>query len=181
MMPIRLHKTTQAEFSMKRSLLNPRHPVAALTICVAGICSLTSVDLQANDVQVGRYSVLTAVPTEAQRELLATTVVVRLPERIQTVGEAVRYLLHRSGYRLAAPESIGPDTLVLYSLPLPAVHRTLGPMTLEDALETLAGPVFNLVEDPVHRLITFERCAADQVATRDGGTATEMEVVQDDN
>ena len=119
-----LRKTTEAEFIMKRSLLNPTHPVTALTICVTGICALTSLNLQANDIQVGRYSLLTAAPTKAQVELLATTVAVPLPGRIQTVGEAVRYLLQRSGYRLAAPESIGPDTLALISLPLPAVHRT---------------------------------------------------------
>jgi type IV pili sensor histidine kinase/response regulator len=31
-------------------------------------------------------------------------------------------------------------------------------MSLQSALETLAGPAFRLVEDPVHRLVTFERC-----------------------
>ena len=181
MMPTWLHKTTEAEFIMKRFLLNPTHPVTALTICVAGICTLTSVDLQANDVQVGRYSLLAAAPTESQTKLLATTVAVRLPGRIQTVGEAVQYLLQRSGYRLAAPESIGPDTVALFALPLPAVHRSLGPITLRDALETLAGPVFNLVQDPVHRLITFERCVVEQVAVQDARTTNEAEVAQDDD
>ena len=92
---------------------------------------------------------------------------VRFPERIQTVGEAVRYLLQRSGYRLATAESIGPDTVALFALPLPTVHRSLGPMALKDALETLAGPVFHLVQDPVHRLITFERCAVDREVVPD--------------
>ena len=32
-------------------------------------------------------------------------------------------------------------------------------MTLREALETLAGRPFHLVQDPVHRLITFEQCA----------------------
>ena len=118
---------------------------------------------------------------KAQAELLAATMTVRLPERIQTVGEAVRYLLHRSGYRLADPESIGPDTVALFMLPLPAVHRTLGPMTLKDALETLAGPAFRLVRDPVHRLITFERCTTDQVVAREERMTAEVEVAQDDD
>ena len=166
---------------MKRSIFHPTHPLAAIAICVAGICTVASVNLQANDIQVGRYSLLVATPTEAQAELLATTMTVRFPERIQTVGEAVRYLLQRSGYRLATAESIGPDTAALFALPLPAVHRSLGPMTLRDALETLAGPVFHLVQDPVHRLISFERCAADWVAVQDAGTTIEMEVAQDDN
>ena len=181
MMPTWLHTTTEAEFSMKRSLLNPTHPVTALTICVACICTLTSVDLQANDIQVGRYSLLTTAPTEAQTKLLTTKVAVRLPGRIQTVGEAVRYLLQRSGYRLAAPESIGPNAVALFTLPLPAVHRNLGPMTLRDALKILAGPEFHLVQDPVHRLITFERCATDRVAVEDTATTIETEVGQDDD
>ena len=166
---------------MKRSIFHPTHPVAAIAICIAGICTVASVNLQAKDSQVGRYSLLAATPTQAQAELLATTMTVRFPERIQTVGEAVRYLLQRSGYRLATAESIGPDTAALFALPLPAVHRSLGPMTLRDALETLAGPVFHLVQDPVHRLITFERCAADWVAVQDTGATIEMEVAQDDN
>jgi type IV pili sensor histidine kinase/response regulator len=103
---------------------------------------------------------------------------VRFPERIQTVGEAVRYLLQRSGYRLATADSIGPDTAALFALPLPAVHQSLGPMTLRDALETLAGPAFHLVQDPVHRLITFERCAVDRPAIQDTGAIIEIEVAQ---
>ena len=166
---------------MKGSIFSPRHPVTAIATCVAGICTVASVNLQANDLQVGRYSLFAATPTQAQAELLATTMTVRFPNRIQTVGEAVRYLLQRSGYRLADPELIGPDTVALFALPLPAVHRSLGPMTLRDALETLAGPAFHLVQDPVHRLITFERCAPDRVAVQDTVTTIEMEVAQDDN
>ncbi|MCP5443400.1 MAG: pili assembly chaperone [Chromatiaceae bacterium] len=162
---------------MKRFLYHPTHPVTATTIFIVGLCTLTSLNLKADDAQVGRYSVIAAVPTKAQTDLLATTLTIRLPERIQTMGEAVRYLLQRSGYRLAKVESIEPDTLALFALPLPAVHRSLGPMTLRDALKTLAGPMFNLVQDPVHRLVTFERCSPDQLAV---GTNIEMEVVQDE-
>ena len=147
---------------MKRSNFLPTLPAPAIAACVAGICIVVSANLQANDVQVGRYSLLAAAPTEAQVDLLATTITVRFPDRIQTVGDAVRYLLQRSGYRLAHIESIGPETIALFALPLPAVHQNLGPMSLRDALETLAGHAFNLVQDPVHRLITFERCATDR-------------------
>ena len=166
---------------MKRSLFHPTHPVAAIAICVVGLCAVASVNLQANDIQAGRYSLLAATPTPAQAELLATTMTVWFPERIQTVGEAVRYLLQRSGYRLAMAESIGPDTAALFALPLPAVHRSLGPMTLRDALETLAGPAFQLVQDPVHRLVTFERCVGRQIAVQGIGTTIETEVAQDDD
>lgn len=179
MMPAWLLKIPEAVFIMKRFVSHPKRPIAPIAICVAGICTLASMNLQANDIQVGRYSLFAATPTEPQAELLATTMTVRFPERIQTVGEAVPYLLQRSGYRLAIAEFIGPDTAVLFALPLPAVHRSLGPMMLKDALETLAGPAFHLVQDPVHRLITFERCAVDRAAARVTSTSIEMEVTQD--
>ena len=54
-------------------------------------------------------------------------------------------------------------------------------MTLRDALEILAGPAFHLVQDPVHRLITYERCATDRVAVEDNATTIEREVAQDDD
>ena len=161
---------------MKRSIFYSKYPVAAIAICV-----VVSMNLQAKDRQVGRYSSLATTPTEAQTELLAATMTLRFPSRIQTVGEAARYLLQRSGYRLANVESIGPDTVALFALPLPAVHRSLGPMTLRDALQMLAGSSFYLVQDPVHRLVTFERCVAQKMAVQDSGTSIDMEVVQDDD
>ncbi len=121
-------------------------------------------NLQAKDMQIGRYSLSAATPTEAQANLLVVTMAVKFPKQIQTVGEAVRHLLQGSGYRLTAAELIGPDTAGLFALPLPAVHRSLGPMMLKDALKTLAGPAFYLVQDPVHRLISFERCAGNPFA-----------------
>jgi type IV pili sensor histidine kinase/response regulator len=166
---------------MKQSTFLSTHSITAIRICVAGVCAVASVNLQANDLQVGRYSLITATPTQAQAALLAATIIVQFPERIQTVGEAVPHLLQRSGYRLARAESIGPDTAALFALPLPAVHRNLGPMTLRDALEILAGPAFHLVQDPVHRLITYERCATGRVAVEDTAPTIEMEVAQNDD
>ena len=151
---------------MTRSSFLPKRPLSAVTIGFAGLCAVASANLQANAVQTGRYSLLQATPTEAQVELLATTVMIRFPQRIQTVGEAVHYLLQRSGYRLVPAEFIDPETAALLALPLPAVHRSLGPMTLRDALTTLAGPAFQLVQDPVHRLMTFERCGTQQVTAQ---------------
>lgn len=94
----------EAKLIMKNSILHPTHPIAAIAIC-----AVASMNLQAKEIQVGRYSLLAATPTEAQAELLAATITVQFPNRIQTVGESVRYLLQRSGYRLATAESTGPN------------------------------------------------------------------------
>ena len=151
--------TTEAESIMKRSIFHPTHPVAALAICLAGICSVASVNLQANDIQVGRYSLFATTPTEAQADPLQATITVQFPDRVRTVGDAVKHVLQQSGYRLSGSEATGSASLYLMALPLPAVHRSIGPMSLKRTLETLAGPAFLLVEDPVHRLVAFERCA----------------------
>jgi len=127
---------------------------------VAAFGMAISPGVKAAEVQVGRYSTLPAMPTVAQADLLATTITLSVPERIVTVGEAVQYLLQRSGYRLATAPVIAPETADLLTLPLPAVHRHLGPITLAQALETLVGPAFRLVHDPVHRLISFELCTS---------------------
>ena len=149
---------------MKRPSYYPKHPITPVAVCVAGFLAIGGTNLQAKEIQIGRYSTTTTAPMPAQAELLSTTVILRFPERIQTVGEAVRYLLQRSGYRLADPERVSSETMALFALPLPAVHRSLGPITLREALQTLAGPAFPLVQDPVHRLITFERCAGPEVS-----------------
>jgi type IV pili sensor histidine kinase/response regulator len=136
-------------------------PALVIAMSLAGTGITVSSHLYASDVQVGRYSLLSAEPTEAQTDLLATTVTVHFPAQIQTVGESIRYLLRRSGYRLADAVALAPETTDLLALLLPAVHRHLGPITVRRALETLAGSTFNLVQDPVHRLIAFEGCTPD--------------------
>ena len=166
---------------MRPFVFHPPLVKTMVAICAAIICGVGSINLQAKDLQVDRYSLYTATPTLAQSELLATIMTVRFPNRIQGVGEAARYLLQRSGYRLADIKSTGPDTTVMFDLPLPAVHRSLGPMTLRDALETLAGPAFHLVQDPVHRLISFERCREPSIHARNTGPHIEQEVAQDAN
>jgi len=163
---------------MKRYSFNKARPVVVLSVNLMSACVVVAPQLHANEVQVGRYSMLSATPTEAQADLLATSIQVQLPKRIHTIGEAIHYLLQRSGFRLAASEAMAPDTTVLFDLPLPAVHRNLGPISLRKALETLAGPAFQLVQDPMHRLIAFEPCVLDGKVTQSVGCNTFMETTQ---
>jgi len=51
---------------------------------------------------------------------------------------------------------LSEEAKVLLDLPLPAIHRTIGPMTLDRALNTLSGEAFELIVDPVHRKVAFE-------------------------
>ena len=113
----------------------------------------------AGEVAVARYSTVHTVPTIAQRGPLADLVRTTFPSSVTRVGEAVEMLLVPSGYRLSTPRAAGPARAEFLDLPLPEAHRALGPMSLRLALETLAGPAFILVDDPVRRRVSFERCA----------------------
>lgn len=122
------------------------------------LCAATAMaaPVDAGEMQVGRYSLWQAAPTEGQAEPLAVMVAVKFPKPVQTVGDAVQHLLDDSGYRLAGTP--GSASHILLAQPLPAVHRALGPLRLGQALQVLAGPVFRLVQDPLHRRIAFELC-----------------------
>ncbi|MDF8361322.1 MULTISPECIES: PilL N-terminal domain-containing protein [Pseudomonadota] len=106
-------------------------------------------------VRYGRYTLVELAPTAAQRDLLLQTIDVAMPEDARaTVGDRLRHVLKRSGYGLC---QTAHAVIELYALPLPAAHLHLGPMTLRDALLTLAGPAWKLHADDRARQICFER------------------------
>ncbi|MYC26015.1 MAG: pili assembly chaperone [Gammaproteobacteria bacterium] len=119
-----------------------------------GSLAVSAVD----EVQVGRYSTMKSLPTEAQQNIFSTVLNVQFDSSIATVGEAMRFLLRDQGIRLAVPRSPVNQVHTLIALPLPRIHRQLGPISLRHALETLAGPVWRLVQDPIYRLVSFELC-----------------------
>ena len=106
--------------------------------------------------QVGRYTSIEPVATAQQTDLLSVVVTVNFTDQTQTVGDAMQQLLLRSGYRLASPHSSDPALPVLMQSPLPLVHRQLGPIRIDNALSTLAGSAWDLVVDPVNRLVSFD-------------------------
>jgi len=122
--------------------------------------------------RAGRYTAVAPVASAAQRDPLAVIVSVHFPSRVTTVHEALTYLLERSGYRLATGSTADPRLPVLLARPLPAVHRNLTHLTLENALRALAGDAFELVVDPAHRLVSFELVPVYRNFTQDPMLAT---------
>ena len=108
--------------------------------------------------QVGRYSVIAVRPTAGQQDLLSVTRAITIPSDIKRVGGALDWLLRDSGYRLAGDTVLSEEVVAMLDLPLPAAHRQFEPMPLSAVLGLMVGPAFRLVQDPVHRLIAFERC-----------------------
>jgi conjugative transfer region protein (TIGR03748 family) len=103
--------------------------------------------------QTGRYSYLQNGAEAAQIDPLLAIIDVRLPSTLTNVGDAADYLLKRSGYCLMTPDTA--EVRHLLQLPLPSVHRHLGPMTLREALLALAGQAYALVVDEVYREIGY--------------------------
>jgi type IV pili sensor histidine kinase/response regulator len=105
----------------------------------------------------GRYTLVELVPEQTQRDLLQQVIEVSIPSSLDaSVGDGLRHVLLRTGYRLCET----PDTAALYALPLPAAHLRLGPLPLREALLALAGPVWDLSVDDATREVCFQRKAA---------------------
>jgi len=104
-------------------------------------------------VRQGRYTLAELEPTAVQRDLLIQVIEVALPQGIQaTVGDGLRHVLKRTGWRLCEGTTA---MMELDTLPLPAAHLHLGPMTVRDALLTLAGSAWELCVDERARQVCF--------------------------
>lgn len=100
---------------------------------------------------IGRYLTVANQATAAQIDPLTQIIQVRFPSSVKTVSDAMGYLLRFSGYHLIMSDQTDEFT----KLALPQSDRSLGPITLQDSLLTLAGEPFGLYIDPVHRLLAF--------------------------
>lgn len=122
------------------------------------VLTLLFTESLAAEVQIGRYATVRAIPTDEQRDVMASTISIRFDASVQTVGDAVAVILEEVGYALSDHATADPQRQRLLSHSLPRSHRQLGPLTVRAALSTLAGPTWQLIEDPSDRLVTFEHC-----------------------
>jgi type IV pili sensor histidine kinase/response regulator len=111
----------------------------------------------ANITQINRYATVSNKPLAAQINPLLSIQQIHFPQKITTVGQAIEWWLHYSGYSLAATNQQPNGLKAVMLQPLPQVHRNLGPLTVKEGLEVLAGqPIFMLTDDPLHRQVNFK-------------------------
>lgn len=109
-------------------------------------------------VESGRYTLVKTAPRPEQVDLLQQIIEIQIPvEQTSTVRSAMQHVLQRTGYKLCAES---PSQKILFSRPLPAAHYHLGPMSLSNALQVLAGTSWALQRDDVFRTVCFERKVA---------------------
>lgn len=106
--------------------------------------------------QVGRYLILTDKPLPAQKNLMLQTIQVHFPPEVKTVGDAISYILKPSGYSLASVKTTSPKVKEMMMFNLPIIDRDFGPMTLQDALQTLVGNSFVTHIDRLNREVSFQ-------------------------
>jgi len=83
-----------------------------------------------------RYTLVELSPSAEQQDLMRQIVDITMPATFTiSVGDALRYLLLRSGFALCTNAEIH----ILDTLPLPAADFHVGPTTLETALRLLVG------------------------------------------
>lgn len=105
-------------------------------------------------VRYGRYTLVSTQPDASQRDLMAQIIDVTIPSSMNpSVQDAMLYVVDRSGYALCPPSS--QHVNILYTRPLPAAQYKLGPMTLRNTLQVLAGPAWQVKIDEVNRQVCF--------------------------
>lgn len=120
------------------------------------ILSVSNITLASDTNTVGRYLSVSNKPLHEQQDLLSQIFQVHFPKEVQTIGDAMQYLLRYSGYSLVAETNQSAALKNTLKKPLPLVDRNFGPMSLKDGLSTLAGPAFILMQDPLNREVNFK-------------------------
>lgn len=106
-------------------------------------------------IREGRYRIVSTHPSAEQRDLLAQIIQFQASSPHTTVKSALNDITAGSGYSLcsAAP---GSAVETLYKLPLPKAHQNIGPVTLRNALQVLAGPAYKVEVDEARRGVCFK-------------------------
>ena len=128
------------------------------TLVLMTVIFFYPLSMYANEVdsQIGRYLTVKNKINESQMHLLSQSIQVRFPQEIQTIGDAIKYLLRFCGYSLIATDQMNSALKTTISKSLPVIDRTLGPISLKAGLLTLVGPAFYVKEDPINRVIDFQ-------------------------
>ena len=140
--------TPAAKGSVTRPLPNSHVPTATRSPAAA-ISTSARVE---RVVRYGRYTLVELSPLSGQEDLMQQIVDVTIPPTLAaTLGDALRYVLLRSGFTLCDSQQIR----ILNTLPLPAADEHLGPLTLETALRILVGPAWKLKVNEMTRRVCF--------------------------
>lgn len=129
-----------------------------LNYSIITLLGITALSVQAANVtQINRYATVANKPLTAQINPLLAVQHVHFPQDIKTVEQAIHYWLQYSGYSLVASDTQPESLRAVMHQPLPQIQKNLGPLSVKEGLEILAGQqVFILVDDPLLRTVNFK-------------------------
>ncbi len=104
--------------------------------------------------QVGRYTVVPSTPSNKVIEPLLVIAKLTFPRQtVVTIGDAINYVLMRTGYRLA--DDVGQSAKTFLALPIPENQRSIGPYQVQNILAVLIGKSWTLTVDHRNRVVGF--------------------------
>lgn len=121
-----------------------------LLASVLGACCLTA---QAQSYYGNGYTIIAEERSHRSDDL---SVMVYKNIKAKNVKYGLQQLLRGSGWRLAERKNADPNIARLYRQAYPDFKRRLNPIKLSDALQYVAGNAWDLVIDPVNKLVSFQ-------------------------
>ena len=122
--------------------------VTALCLLAASGSALAA-DGAPEHLRLARYTTAAALPDPATNSPLAVVAQIRFPrEAVATVGDALHYLLLRTGYRVGETDAAAA---ALLALPLPEAHREIGPYSVQAIASVLVGAAYELQVSEIDR------------------------------
>lgn len=120
--------------------------ILVFVFCASGV--------NANEyVESSRYVEVDISPKMKDVDPLQVIIDFSFPQGIETVGEAIHLLISPSGYQLDVKED--DIAYILFEMPIPEIHKHLGPIRFNDAIAILSGKGFIPNFDENLRLISF--------------------------
>lgn len=125
-------------------------------LCIISSSAFASHLHDGQQVRVNRYTLVDSTPTLGQLNLMSVMIDVTFSQEVKTVGQAIQKLLSVHGFKLGEIHAGSYSQYVLFLLPLPEVHRQIGPLRLETALKVLGGDGFELKVNPITREVNLD-------------------------
>ena len=130
--------------------------ISAISLLSVATLSAHALD-RSEFTQINRYATVENKPLRAQVNPLLAVQQIHFPQSVQTVGQAMTYWLQYSGFSIAKVDKQPASLQAVMQQRLPQIDRNLGPLTIKDGLEVLAGQeVFTLTQNPLLREVNFK-------------------------
>ncbi len=110
----------------------------------------------ANNTYLEKGLSLIKVSAEARQEQPLNSIsTITLPSSIETIGQAINYVLLESGYELESRELFSPETRTILMKKIPMSQRYFEYTTKEQIISALVGKSFDVRNDEINRTVSI--------------------------